>query len=179
MSDTSNHLPTSYPDLKTCSNIILRHLVRVKIFVHGTKSITGEVGQIHLVLVLKGGWPLHLGSLHVRQMRCVLTWCVLCTPCTRWKHHACTRRVLRAPDDLMYAPVALHVRLLLQKSIFFFVCWFFTPTWFKTTSKHCLTLQNFPLWYVWLQTHVDKKISFKFDPFCLNSYILVQNFNLI
>ena len=141
MSDTSNHLPTSYPDLKTCSNIILRHLVRVKIFVHGTKSITGEVGQIHLVLVLKGGWPLHLGSLHVRQMRCVLTWCVLCTPCSRWKHHACTRRVLRAPDDLMYAPVALHVRLLLQKSIFFFFCLLIFHS--NLIQNHFKTLSNF------------------------------------
>ena len=149
MSDTLNHLPTSYSDLKTCLNIILRHLTRIKIFSCSENLIPGEVGRIWHILVLSGRRPLHLGSLRAidaRRMRVRRTGRAPKRPC------ACTRSAMRVSD----APYACRMALCAlactrmglrcahycknQFSGFFLLLFYFNL--FQTTSKHFITLQN-------------------------------------
>ena len=112
MSDTLNHLPPSYPDPKSCLNIILRHLASVKIFSCGENLIQGKVGQIWHFLVLCGCWSLHLDSMRARLLygmraryapgTCYVRarW-TLCVPNARWTHRMHVKRYARAPKGLV------------------------------------------------------------------------------
>ena len=102
--------------------------------------------------------------------------------CVHQKRHARVGCALRVSDGLVCArvhPDGPTVRPLLQKSVF----WFFLAAFLlQLVSNHLKTLYNFtkPFHYDMCDfKHLLAKISlFNFDPVCLKSYDLVQNFNL-
>ena len=161
MSDILNHLPKSYSDLKTCLNIILWYLARVKIFLCGKNLISGKVIRVRHILVLCRCWPLHLGSLYASPLRGLRAKCgQVRATCALNSLYACQMRfecVKRVSGGLCALRKASCVRRMAS-------C---VPGWAsgapiaeKITSKQFLTSQNLLLWYVWLHKHVGQNFSF-------------------
>ena len=186
MSDTLSHLLTSFLYLKSCLNIILRHLAHVKIFSFGENLIPGELGQIwHIwALATAAGQPVCAPDALAR--------CAACAPDARLVHSACARWAPSAPDTCQEARAhsgrpcvcaewpcvrpwvpgwASSAPTTAKNQSFFLI---FHSNLFQTTSQHFITLQNLSLWYVWLQTLFGQNFSFKFWP----SLLKILQFNL-